>query len=420
VGNKKSFLTYQGSLDDFPLKNGDAIQVMRQTKEATNKVSLSGEVWVPGAFAWVEGMTLNHLFEQGSGFTPYAETEKVFVIRHEIDGTVDYIKLSAQNNKDFMLQPMDEVVVFQKEYFGDGLFVTVQGAVRNPKKLEYKQGLLLSGLIDFAGGLSYQAEETNVEIIRKKIFSDDYKKGTPNKTIRIAINMSKEGWEQTPLLPEDIVNIRKITNLSDRLNVNVSGEITFPGSYVLDKDHNRVSDLYQMSGGLTKYAYPEAAELKRGNKVVVFDLKRAIKNPKSKFNYLLQEGDSMSIPKTLDYVVLPNTDTLQNNRSLIAPYSGGRAGYYMRNYSLGFDKDHLKRRLYVEHPGGQVKRARHFGLFVLTPKVKAGSKIKFQPSPVKTEQKEKEGEPMDWNKLFENLTTKLTAVATLWVLVSRI
>ncbi len=46
-----------------------------------------------------------------------------------------------------------------------------------------------------------------------------------------------------------------------------------------------------------------------------FDLKRAIKNPKNKFNYLLQEGDIMSIPKTLDYVLLPNTDTLQNNRS---------------------------------------------------------------------------------------------------------
>ncbi len=118
---------------------------------------------------------------------------------------------------------------------------------------------------------------------------------------------------------------------------------------------------------------------------------------------------------------MPNTDTLQNNRSLYAPFTKKREGYYMRNYTTGFDKDHLKRRLYVEHPGGQIKRARHFGLFVLTPKVKAGSKIQFQPSPVKTpKQKEKEGEPMDWNKFFENFTTKLTAVATLWVLVSRI
>ena len=117
AGNKKSYLTHQGSLDGFLLKNGDAIQVMSQTKEATNKVSLSGEVWVPGTFAWFEGMTLNRLFEKGSGFTPYAETEKVFVIRHEVDGKVDYIKLNAQNNQDFMLQPMDEVVVFQKEYF---------------------------------------------------------------------------------------------------------------------------------------------------------------------------------------------------------------------------------------------------------------------------------------------------------------
>ncbi len=65
---------------------------------------------------------------------------------------------------------------FKKEYFGDGLFVTVQGAVRNPKKLEYKEGFVVKGLIDFAGGLSYQAEETNVEIIRKNLFSDDYKK----------------------------------------------------------------------------------------------------------------------------------------------------------------------------------------------------------------------------------------------------
>jgi hypothetical protein len=225
------------------------------------------------------------------------------------------------------------------------------------------------------------------------------------------------------LHPTDIVLVRRISNLNDRIGVSLSGEVKHPGAYVLAKGENRVDNLLKQCGGFTKFAYPAAAQLYRANgQQVVFDLKKANRFNTSKYNYFLRDGDRIVVPTKLDVVFLPNTDTLQNNRSIIAPYSGGRAGYYMRNYSLGFDKDHLKRRLYVEHPGGQVKRSRHFGLFVLTPKVKAGSKIKFQPSPVKTEkQKEKkEGEPMDWNKFFENLTTKLTAVATLWVLVSRI
>jgi hypothetical protein len=93
----------------------------------------------------------------------------------------------------------------------------------------------------------------------------------------------------------------------------------------------------------------------------------------------------------------------------------------MNNYSLGFNKEYRKKRLYVVEPGGAIKRTRNYGLFAVTPKVAAGSEIHFQPAP-KKEPKSDNGndKKTDWNRVIENFTVKLTGIATLWVLLSRI
>ena len=417
------------TLKAFALQDKDKVVLFTQSYfKDQESVSISGSVRKPQSFPFKPGLTILDMIEYCGGLTPEANTEVGFVIRTYTDGSVDYLRLDLDSStlKTFALQDKDKMVLFNKDYFKDKFNVEIRGEVRKPTSIPYKEGLTLNTLLEYAGGFRYSADVTQVEILRSEVFDSAFSIGDVNKTIRIKV--PTQVVNGTPTLsnvflhPTDIVLVRRISNLNDRIGVSLSGEVKHPGAYVLAKGENRVDNLLKQCGGFTRFAYPAAAQLYRANgQQVVFDLKKANRFNTSKYNYFLRDGDRIVVPTKPDVVFLPNTDTLRNNQSLIAPYSGGRAGYYMRNYSLGFDKDHLKRRLYVEHPGGQVKRSRHFGLFVLTPKVKAGSKIKFQPSPVKTEkQKKKEGEPMDWNKFFENLTTKLTAVATLWVLVSRI
>ena len=408
------------------VEDGDEVFVFEQGEEMENRVKVEGEVYFPGTYALSEGLGLKQLLAQAGGFTPEANQNLAFVIRTLTDGAVEYLRLplSGAEMENFKLQNKDQLVVFSQSRFRDAFEVEVRGEVRNPVRLAYRKGLTLGVLLDYAGGLKYSADITEVEILRSSVFTDDYKNGDRNQTVRIKIDLASQGnFKELALFEEDIVLVRKVSNLDDRIGVSISGEVLHPGVFVLGKNENRVRDLIAFSGGLTEFAYADAAQLFRANgEQLVFDLDAVMRSKNSEYNYRLMDGDRLEVPLVQDLVILPNTDTLLNKRNILAPYiAGKRAGFYMRNYSLGFDKEHRKRLLYLQEPGGKIRRSKHFGLFVLTPKVKAGSKIYFQPSP---EKKEKAAEApkkeTDWNKIIENVTIKLTGIATLWVLLSRI
>jgi len=65
---------------------------------------------------------------------------------------------------------------------------------------------------------------------------------------------------------------------------------------------------------------------------------------------------------------------------------------------------------------GLVKHSRYFGL--LKPRVGKGDKIIVNYKKVK--KKRQKGDKANWNNIIENLTIKITGIATLWVLVGRI
>ena len=409
------------------LQDGDRLFVFEQQEEALNKVAISGEVYFPGDYALLQGKDLNSLLQQAGGTTPEADLNKAFVIRTYTDGEVEYLpfSLDSAGMRAMELQARDKIVVFKKEYFRDSFSVEIRGEVRNPQSLPYTEGLNIQTLIDYAGGMNYRADITEVEILRNSVFTKDFIIGSRNTTIKVPVSYNAETGklENVVLKPEDIVVVRQISNLNDRISVTVGGEWTHPGSYVLAKNDARVYDLFELSGGITEFAYPSAAQLfRKDSSQVVFDMHAVLRNRRSEYNYRLLDGDRLIVPLPPDVVFITNTDTLVSKTKIIAPFiSGKRAGFYLRNYSLGFDQEHRKSLLYVQELGGNICRSRHLGLFVLTPKVKAGSQILFQSAPKKKEKVEKQsGKETDWNKIFEGITTKLTAIATLWVLLGRV
>jgi hypothetical protein len=65
------------------------------------------------------------------------------------------------------------------------------------------------------------------------------------------------------------------------------------------------------------------------------------------------------------------------------------------------------------YPSGSIKKARNFGLFILYPKVKNGATIKVTED-VKI--KRVKSEPVDWTKIIESTVTKITGIASLYIL----
>jgi hypothetical protein len=279
-------------------------------------------------------------------------------------------------------------------------------------------------LIDYAGGFKYSADQTQIKILRSEVFDSTFIKGNLNRTKKIIVKFSKIGGtykvENLFLQPTDIVTVGRVSNLDDRISVSITGEVIHPGIHVFPKGLNSVNDLLEEVEGFTQYAYPEGATLIRANgDQVVFNLNKG-KRKLSEYNFKLISGDEIVVPTRPDVVKLYNTDSLLNKNYVVAPHIGGRAGKYYRQFSLGFNKNYRKRDLYSYELGGKISRSKNFGVFVLTPKVKPGSELLFKAQKTKSSKAKKQKEEVDWNKFFEGLTTKLTALATIWVLTNQL
>jgi len=425
TGTDNMILNSSTSIEN--LKDGDQIFVFEQTESLQNQVKITGEVYFPGDYALKKAMTVEDLLQLAGGLTPESNKKMAFIIRTRMDGTSEYLKLplNAIELKSFELENNDQLVIFGESRFVDAFQVEIRGEVRNPLKIDFRKGLTLNVLLDYSGGLKYSADATEVEILRSAVHTANFKPGDQNITesIKVVYNPSLEGvFDDIELMAEDIVVVRRVSNLDDKIGASIEGEVLHPGLFIMAKNVNSVKDIIEKSGGLTEYAFPDAAQLYRKNgQQVVFELNSVLRNKNSEFNYRLEDGDRLVIPLKQDLVIIPNTDTLLNKEKIFAPFvSGKRAAYFMKNYSLGFDDEHREKWLYLVEPGGKIKRSKNYGLFVITPKVKAGSEIFFQPSPNKSAKDEIQKVPTDWNRVIENFTVKLTGIATLWILISKI
>ncbi|MDC0580271.1 SLBB domain-containing protein [Bacteroidia bacterium] len=421
-GTRRSLLPVNFNESKTELFDGDELFVFQQREEIFNGIEIEGEVYFPGKYSLGENETIKTFIEKSGGLTEKANSEFAFVIRTYQDGTVDYLKtnLDGSTSSNFELKYNDKIVVFSKDYFKDDFTVEIKGEVRNPQSIPYRKGLTLQSLIDYAGGFKYSADQTQIKILRSEVFDSTFTKGNLNRTKRIFVKVSKIGGtykvENEFLQPTDIVTVGRVSNLDDRVSVSITGEVLHPGIHVFPKGLNSVNDLLEEVGGFTEFAYPEGATLIRSNgDQVLFELSKEKKL--SDYNYKLITGDQIVIPTRPDVVKLYYTDSLLNKQYFVAPHIGGRAGKYYRQFSLGFNKDFRKRDLYSNELGGRISRSKNFGVFVLTPKVKPGSELLFKSQKTKSK---KQKEELDWNKFFENLTTKLTALATLWVLTNQL
>ena len=425
-GIRRSLMPINFNESKTELFDGDELFVFQQREEIFNGIEIEGEVYFPGKYSIGENETIKNFIEKSGGLTEKANSEFAFVIRTYQDGTVDYLKtnLNGSTSSNFELKYNDKIVIFSKDYFTDDFTVEIKGEVRNPQSIPFKKGLTLQSLIDYAGGFKYSADQTQIKILRSEVFDSTFNQGDINKTKKILVKISKVNGsykvENVFLQPTDIVTVGRVSNLDDRISVSITGEVKRPGVHVFPKGVNFMNDLISEVEGFTQYAYPEGTQLIRANgDQVVFRLNNG-KRKFSEYNLKLISGDRIVVPTRPDVVKLYNTDSLLNKQYVVAPHIGGRAGKYYRQFSLGFNNDFRKRDLFSYELGGKISRSKNFGVFVLTPKVKPGSELLFKAQKTKSSKAKKQKEEMDWNKFFEGLTTKLTALATIWVLTSQL
>ena len=284
---------------------------------------------------------------------------------------------------------------------------------------------------------------TKIEIARSNIFSPSYVPGEEYKSTTVSLTIPKDVTDSMavlnmPLLPFDIVSVRRIPNFELQKVIELRGEFKYPGYYVIQDKGWRVQDAVAMAGGVTKYALIKGARFDRPTVpggYMVFNMKKAMAANSSPYNYTLEEGDVITVPKMIEFITIYGSAIefleLTDNNVMNAPFiAGKRAGYYIRTFGNGYTPDAWKSRTYVVESNRRVRKTVNCYLFRITPRVRKGSTVHvvFKEQKYKNKTRTEKAKalkakvnsiPTDWNKVISDITIKLTGFATLWALLTK-
>lgn len=424
---------------DFPLFDGDEVFVRKIQHGYNNFVDLIGPVKLPGQYEIKPDDRVSDIIKRAEGVLFDVFDSRAYIIRVNDDMSKKYIPFNLKevlenpsSTSNYKLQNFDIIKIFSKSYFKDEFFFSIAGAVRNPGTYTYGEGITLKDALYLAGRLKKEASKTRIEISRAIDFDINSKNFFPIrtlvKTVQIGDNLTiDKASEEFKIQPYDQILVRTDPDFELQKNIVLTGEVMYPGSYALLSKNEKILDIINRAGGLTPWSFTQGAKLTRKeNKtgLLVLKLDEVMKDSTSIYNYILRDGDTLNIPKENQliqikgFVNYPNIDSLEK---ISAPFTPGKsARHYVVNYGLGFNKDAQKNKTYVVLPGGAIKRTHHFFFLKFYPNVPKGSVIMVPQKQINEKKKKKASEPIDWNQAIERGTVKLTALITLYLLMSRI
>ncbi len=435
-------LSYDSLLNkkgNFALFNGDQILIRPSVSEIINKITSEGSFNFPGDYNFKQGLRVSDLLSISGDYKIDADAEHAYIVRTKNTLEKEYIRVNLieiKNNpssaQNVLLKPLDVLVVNSHSEFLKDQYVEIFGSVKNPTKFNYVPGMKLFDLIRQAGGFTIEAENLRIELARLSYYAPTYIDGEVVRTIVERINLSNldligsDTSNNYELRPFDEVFIRAVPNFYGYHNVELKGEVKYPGIYPLLTKNDKITDVIKRAGGLTNYAFKEASTFYRqelDGRYIVLKLDKALSSEYSKYNYVLKDKDLITIPTVTDFVSIRGSSVeainILNTTQINAPYyANRRAKYYINKYGNGFSRNSLRRKTYVIQPNAKVNRTRNLIVFKIYPKVTKGSVI-YVVDKVKKQKDEKTGR-VEWNKVIENTTVKLTGLATLYILFSQL
>jgi len=193
--NIKEAIDNPNSLANVKLQAADELRVSSQSAFTDiSKVAIKGAVRAPEVFQYDESLALKDLLTLAEGFKPEASRKievfrlvikndqptKVIAAALEVDKDFNIIK----GDKDFVLQPNDEVIAKTVPEYSEQAIVRVEGEVVFPGAYSLiKKNERLANIIQRAGGLTSEAFSEGLSITRgEQILVVDLEKALNNST----------------------------------------------------------------------------------------------------------------------------------------------------------------------------------------------------------------------------------------------
>ncbi len=133
--------------------------------------------------------------------------------------------------------------------------INVFGAVKNPGEFEFLDGDKLLTLIELAGGFRSDAHVDDILIVR---FS-----GNDPSRVELHANLGSASSNNLDLKADDRIFVRKKTDYRQKYQVTIKGEVKYPGTYSIENDKTKFSDIIAECGGITDRANLYSARVTR-------------------------------------------------------------------------------------------------------------------------------------------------------------
>jgi len=255
-------------VDRMALQRGDVLSALPRRERKGPVVEMAGWVRVPGIFARTEGLRVGDLLKREAQVLPDTYQARGEIVHTALDGisrlqVFDVGKaLAGDPVHNLLLEDRDRIELFRLEELRIPRTVTVLGPVARPGVYDFQEGMRASDLIFRAGVLQRDADRLVAELARSK-------DGRPSDVVRLDLTrlLSSESASPIALLddavnprirPDDQLSIFARPDFRIHRTVRISGQVAHPGSYALDQDRPKLSELIKRAGGLTSEAMPKA------------------------------------------------------------------------------------------------------------------------------------------------------------------
>lgn len=437
----------RGEFASYRLQDGDIITVGTILDRYANRVELKGAVYRPGMFAIGKDIsTVGDLVKKADGVTDDAYTDRVLLYREGPDLELQVMALDLKDilegrAKDVTLKRNDVLVISSIHELEERGALYIGGQVARPGSYPFAANTTLEDLIFQAGGLLEGASTARVDISRRIVdptSTQQTQQISEIYTVSIENGLALNNGQEFKLMPYDHVEVRKSPGYNAQESVSIRGEVLFEGSYVLQKRNERLTELIKRAGGILDEAYIKGAYLTRrlsddelasrkevlrlamansgpgmGDSIAIskidvspsynvgINLEKAIQNPGSHYDVVLQPGDVLFIPEQQSTVKIAG-DVMFPNTVVYEP--GKKLGYYI-DQAGGYGQRARKNKAFIVYLNGTVAKAKRG-----TP-IEPGCQI-IVPSKPNTSN-------TDWTKIL-TLATSFSSVAALGATITNI
>ena len=385
----------QISYSSTTLTDGDFVEAKSVSDKYLNKVSVSGEVYLPGNYPLNESPTLSALLKSCNGLTPDAYPESAILYRskqgyfNEIK-TIDLLEI-ASKTQEIKLQPNDSLVVISMENIKAERTVDIQGLVNEPGEYPFYEGMTARDLVLIANGFDDRANTDQIELYTNVTDMDQ------NRRIN-ARGFSFDESKEVELNPSDLMVVRVNPGFQPTTFVKLKGEVSRPGTYPIINENYTLYDLYFDAGEALSGANLRGVSIERK---ISNQTKSNIEETEDSLNVLFVEEDDKEIkigvnfekilsskgnytgnlllnPK--DVIFFPKKDSTVSvlgavQRETAMPYADGISFREAVIKSGGPAQSANYKNAYVVYQNGDVKGTNRFLFFNIRPKLEPGAVV---------------------------------------------